>query len=251
MSRSCCSARAGGELRRRASLAAPADARLAGRGADRRARARAGRGGDRGRRRARRAGGPDLEGWDEPHRTRHVRRPPTRPTASPRRPRCARATGARRWTSTPTRSGSGAGAGAFEIARTRYRRDRLTVRHAHGYGVQTLADLGWSAWRCRCSPGAWLVAPLRATGLRRRDRGRPFDAERIGAADDGHGRRRSSRVHSLDRLDLVRPRHGRAWRCCAPAGSPGGVRCAGARHRREPLRVVTVPDRRARAPPRC
>ena len=36
----------------------------------------------------------------------------------------------------------GAGAGAFVVARTRYRADKLAVRHAHGYGVQTLADLG-------------------------------------------------------------------------------------------------------------
>ena len=32
--------------------------------------------------------------------------------------------------------------GRLRVARTRYRRDTLSVRHAHGYGVQTLADLG-------------------------------------------------------------------------------------------------------------
>ena len=75
----------------------------------------------------------------------------------------------------------GAGAGAFEVARTRYRSDRLTARHAHGYVVQTLADLGWVGLVVSVLTGTtWLVAALRATGMRRRDRGRPFDPERIG-----------------------------------------------------------------------
>ena len=55
------------------------------------------------------------------------------------------------------------------------------MRHAHGYGVQTLADLG------RIGVALSLLASRgvdrrrdAATGLRRRDRGRPFDPERIG-----------------------------------------------------------------------
>jgi O-antigen ligase len=75
----------------------------------------------------------------------------------------------------------GAGAGAFEVARTRYRSDRLTARHAHGYVVQTLADLGWLGLALAALTGiAWLVAALRTTELRPRDRGRPFGPERIG-----------------------------------------------------------------------
>jgi hypothetical protein len=36
----------------------------------------------------------------------------------------------------------GVGAGAYATARLRYRTDNLAVRHAHGYAVQTAADLG-------------------------------------------------------------------------------------------------------------
>jgi O-Antigen ligase len=75
----------------------------------------------------------------------------------------------------------GAGAGAFVVARTRYRTDRLVVRHAHGYGVQTLADLGLiGVGLSLLAALAWAVAAMRATGLRPRDRGLPFDPERIG-----------------------------------------------------------------------
>jgi tetratricopeptide (TPR) repeat protein len=75
----------------------------------------------------------------------------------------------------------GAGAGAYVVARTRYRTDRLVVRHAHGYGVQTLADLGLAgALLSLLAAAAWVAAAVRATGLRRRDRGLAFDPERIG-----------------------------------------------------------------------
>ncbi len=74
----------------------------------------------------------------------------------------------------------GAGAGAYVVARTRYRTDRLVVRHAHGYGVQTLADLGLIGVALSLlAAAAWLAAAVRATGLRWRDRGLPFDPERI------------------------------------------------------------------------
>ena len=76
----------------------------------------------------------------------------------------------------------GAGAGAYEVARTRYRRGTQSIRHAHGYGVQTLADLGLVGLGLSLlAAAAWLVAAMRATGLRRRDRGLPYDPERIGA----------------------------------------------------------------------
>jgi len=75
----------------------------------------------------------------------------------------------------------GTGAGAYATVRTRFRDDTLAVRHAHGYVVQTLADLGWVGLALSLSAAAaWLLAALRATGLWRRDRGLPFDAERVG-----------------------------------------------------------------------
>ena len=75
----------------------------------------------------------------------------------------------------------GTGAGAYATVRTRFRTDALAVRHAHGYVVQTLADLGWVGLALSlAAAAAWLVAALRATGLRRRDRGLPFDSERVG-----------------------------------------------------------------------
>jgi hypothetical protein len=75
----------------------------------------------------------------------------------------------------------GAGAGAYATVRSRFRRDALAVRHAHGFVVQTLADLGWVGLAVTLAAAiAWLLAAARATGLRRRDRGLPFDAERVG-----------------------------------------------------------------------
>jgi tetratricopeptide (TPR) repeat protein len=75
----------------------------------------------------------------------------------------------------------GAGAGAYATTRNRYRHDTLVVRHAHGYVVQTLADLGIAGLAVSLALLAvWLAAALRATGLRRRDRGRPFSPERVG-----------------------------------------------------------------------
>ena len=75
----------------------------------------------------------------------------------------------------------GAGAGSYVVARSRYRTDRLVVRHAHGYAVQTLADLGLIGLGLSLLAGvAWVAAAMRSTGLRPRDRGLPFDPERIG-----------------------------------------------------------------------
>jgi hypothetical protein len=77
----------------------------------------------------------------------------------------------------------GTGAGAFGTLRTRYRVDTRTVRHAHGYVVQTLADLGWiGLWLSLLAAGAWLVATARTVGVRRRDLAVPWDAERVGLA---------------------------------------------------------------------
>jgi len=75
----------------------------------------------------------------------------------------------------------GSGAGAYSTVRTRFRTDILAVRHAHGYVVQTLADLGWVGLIVSLlGAAAWLLSAARATGVRRADRALPYDAERIG-----------------------------------------------------------------------
>ncbi|MEA2265682.1 MAG: hypothetical protein QOE27_1265, partial [Solirubrobacteraceae bacterium] len=78
----------------------------------------------------------------------------------------------------------GVGAGGYPTARTFYRTDTLEVQHAHGYAVQTLADLGVAGLVLSllfCA--AWGVAAVRAaspfgwaTGGRRVD----YTPERIG-----------------------------------------------------------------------
>ncbi len=79
------------------------------------------------------------------------------------------------------RKATGTGAGSYVAARTRYRTNTLSVRHAHGYVVQTMSDLGVIGLGVSVfALLAWVIAALRTTGLRRRDRGLPFDAERIG-----------------------------------------------------------------------
>jgi hypothetical protein len=73
------------------------------------------------------------------------------------------------------------GAGAYGTARKRFRTGDLDVQHAHGYVVQTLADLGWLGLLVSlAAAGAWLVAALRATGLQPRDGDLVWDAERVG-----------------------------------------------------------------------
>lgn len=77
--------------------------------------------------------------------------------------------------------GVGVGAGGYATVRKRYRTADPAVRHAHGYVVQTLADLGLVGLAVSLALlAAWLASAARATGLRRRDRGRPYTPERIG-----------------------------------------------------------------------
>jgi len=77
---------------------------------------------------------------------------------------------------------SGVGADGYATVRKRYRKARQGVRHAHGYVVQTLADLGLAGLLVSLAlAGAWLVSALRAVGLRRRrDRSADGGPERIG-----------------------------------------------------------------------
>jgi hypothetical protein len=77
----------------------------------------------------------------------------------------------------------GTGAGSYGTLRLRYRMDERNAEHAHGYVVQTLADLGWVGLALSLlAGGAWLVTAARAVGLRRADQGLRWDAERVGIA---------------------------------------------------------------------
>jgi hypothetical protein len=61
---------------------------------------------------------------------------------------------------------TGVGADAYATARRPIQRDRLRVRHAHGYVPQTLADLGIAGMGVSCALLlAWLVAAARATSV--------------------------------------------------------------------------------------
>jgi hypothetical protein len=74
----------------------------------------------------------------------------------------------------------GVGAGGYATVRPRYREDEIDVRHAHGYVMQVAADLGVLGLAASLALLAvWLASALRATGLRPRDRGLPYTAERI------------------------------------------------------------------------
>ena len=75
----------------------------------------------------------------------------------------------------------GVGAGGYATLRPRYRQDDLDVRHAHGYVVQTLADLGITGMLISVALVAfWLIAATSAIGRRRLEWLRDFPPERIG-----------------------------------------------------------------------
>jgi O-antigen ligase len=75
----------------------------------------------------------------------------------------------------------GVGAGGYATLRPRYRQDDLDVRHAHGYVVQTLADLGLTGMLISAALVAfWLIAATSAIGRRRLEWLRDFPPERIG-----------------------------------------------------------------------
>ncbi|MDO9354496.1 MAG: O-antigen ligase family protein, partial [Solirubrobacteraceae bacterium] len=72
----------------------------------------------------------------------------------------------------------GAGANGYGAARLRYRTDQSDVAHAHGFVVQTLADLGIVGGLLITSLlGAWLIAARRTLGRR----GEPWPPERTGS----------------------------------------------------------------------
>jgi tetratricopeptide (TPR) repeat protein len=120
----------------------------------------------------------------------------------------------------------GTGAGSYVIARTRFRKDALSVRQAHGYVVQTLSDLGWAGMAASLLAAiAWLVAAARSIGLRRRDRGLPWDPERIGMV-------------SLAAVALVFGVHSTIdWTWFVPANAAAALLAAGWVAGRGPLRA--------------
>jgi tetratricopeptide (TPR) repeat protein len=120
----------------------------------------------------------------------------------------------------------GAGAGAYATVRTRFRADALAVRHAHGYVVQTLADLGWFGLAASLLAAfSWLAAAVRATGVHRRARGLPYDAERIG-------------MLTLAVVVIVFGIHSAVdWTWFVPANTGAAMLCAGWVAGRGPLRA--------------
>ena len=117
--------------------------------------------------------------------------------------------------------------------RPRYRRDTFEVRHAHGYGVQTLADLGIAGAAVSLALlAAFLAAAARTTALRQGARV-AHTPERIGmltllavVAD-----LRRALAH---RLDVVRARH-------RDAGAAGGRLARGPRAGRRGARAAAGP----------
>jgi cytochrome c-type biogenesis protein CcmH/NrfG len=77
----------------------------------------------------------------------------------------------------------GVGAGGYATVRPRFRNDTLDVRHAHGYVVQTLADMGIVGMAVSLALlAAWLAAVQRTVGLWGRGRHVPWTPERVGMA---------------------------------------------------------------------
>jgi tetratricopeptide (TPR) repeat protein len=75
---------------------------------------------------------------------------------------------------------TGVGAGGYATVRPRYREDTLDVRHAHGYVVQTAADLGVLGLAASLAVlVAWLLAAGRATAAWGRRRRSAYTPERI------------------------------------------------------------------------
>jgi hypothetical protein len=75
---------------------------------------------------------------------------------------------------------AGAGAGTFQVTRLRHRKDQFVSRHAHGYVVQTMADLGIAGLIASVlAVLLWLGASARASGFVPRGRERHHDSERV------------------------------------------------------------------------
>jgi tetratricopeptide (TPR) repeat protein len=76
---------------------------------------------------------------------------------------------------------AGVGAGGYATVRKRYRKADGAVRTAHGYLVQTAADLGLAGLVISLAlTAAWLASAAAATGLRRRAQVPSYSPERVG-----------------------------------------------------------------------
>ena len=108
------------------------------------------------------------------------------------------------------RPGVGVGAGGYATARLRFRKDDLDVLHAHGYLVQTAADLGIAGLALTLALlAAWLAAAdARDRAVARAGRARR--GPRAHRAARARRRRRRLRRALARRLDVVHPRDGRA-----------------------------------------
>jgi O-antigen ligase/polysaccharide polymerase Wzy-like membrane protein/tetratricopeptide repeat protein len=128
-------------------------------------------------------GGSLSNGWTnltDPHANEIVSNAPDRLTA-------VGSVRARYWNEAlkiaKTHKALGVGAGSYATVRTRFRTDNLDVRHAHGYVVQTLADLGLVGMAVSLALlAAWLAAAVRTVGLWGAGRRAPWTPERVGMA---------------------------------------------------------------------
>ena len=179
------------------------------------------------------------------------------------RPRALLARGARR--STAAAPWLGSGAGAYGTLRLRYRIDARTVRHAHGYVVQTLADLGWVglgvsllalfAWlaaavaRARAAPARSRAAVGRRAGRRWRRWPCVVVVFGVHSAIDWTWFVPGNAVPALLCAGWVASRPPLRERLAAPSrrAAPASGRAPARRRRRDPR----AGDRRRRAGPRC
>jgi len=128
-------------------------------------------------------GGSLSNGWKnltDPHATATISNAPDRLTA-------VGSVRARYWNEAlkiaKAHKALGVGAGGYATVRPRFRADTLDVRHAHGYVVQTLADLGLVGTAVSLALlAAWLAAASRTVGLWGARRRAPWTPERVGMA---------------------------------------------------------------------
>jgi hypothetical protein len=128
-------------------------------------------------------GGSLSNGWKnltDPHATATISNAPDRLTA-------VGSVRARYWNEAlkiaRAHKALGVGAGGYATVRPHFRADTLDVRHAHGYVVQTLADLGVVGMAVSLALlAAWLAAVSRTVGLWGARRRAPWTPERVGMA---------------------------------------------------------------------
>jgi tetratricopeptide (TPR) repeat protein len=136
---------------------------------------------------------------------------------------------------------AGAGAGSFAQAQLQFRDKPARAKHAHGYVVQTLADLGLVGLAVSLIALAlWFVAAVRTLSLRRAkpgERAPPWTGERIALA-------------ALVAVVIVFGVHSTLdWTWFVPAVAMTALFSAGWIAGRGPLGAVDVADAAAAAPP--